>query len=297
MYKDRNYQYIVTQVTLSVVRAYHSLREASLFKSKAVINGVQKNKWRRKNEEHYDKRASFLIARDNTNGSWLGGMVNFSIHGGTMPVELMLYSSDINGAIELELEKELARKNSQLADEPVFLFMNGAEGDVGSEGERSVEAVERLSKLFIEQAAASLNEDILTAVASEFTVEKKEIFVGAPALPMKGCQAGLFGKLPAWMKVSLFKLLPSRSTISKATVGDITYFTWPGEPSTQIGYDLQALALARGHQDPQIISLANDYMTYFTTRSEYREFAYDSCSCMYGWQGGQRIMLAHQDWM
>jgi len=128
-------------------------------------------------------------------------------------------------------------------------------------------------------------------------VQKKKLFVGMPGLPMKGCQNGLFGKLPEWMKVSLYKLLPTHSYISIAQVGDITYMTYPGEPSTQIGYDLQALAHVRGHVDPQIISLANDYMTYFTTRKEYREFEYDSCSSMYGWQGAERIMLGHQDWL
>jgi hypothetical protein len=296
-YKEKNYRYIVTQVTLSIVRAYHSLREAELFKSKAIIEGVQRNKWRRKDEQHYDKRASFLVARDRQTGAWLGGMVNFSIHGGTMPVDLMLYSSDINGAIEIELEKELAHKNSPVADYPVFLFMNGAEGDVGSEGERSVAAIDRLSKLFVQQAAPSLDESVLTPVATQFSVQKKKLFVGMPGLPMKGCQKGLFGKLPEWMKVSIYKLLPTHSYISIAQVGDITYMTYPGEPSTQIGYDLQALALARGHIDPQIISLANDYMTYFTTRKEYREFEYDSCSSMYGWQGSERIMLGHQDWL
>jgi len=296
-YKEKNYRYIVKQVTLSIVRAYHSLREAELFKSKAVIDGVQRNKWRRKEERHYDQRASFLVARDRHNGRWLGGMVNFSIHGGTMPVGLMLYSSDINGAIEIALEKWLAQKNAPLADYPVFLFMNGAEGDVGSKGERSVEAIERLSTLFLEQAAPSLEEANLTPVEAKFSVQKKKLFVGTPGLPMKGCQKGLFGKLPEWMKVSLFNLLPTHSYISLAQVGDITYMTYPGEPSTQIGYDLQALAIARGHSDPQIISLANDYMTYFTTRKEYREFAYDSCSSMYGWQGGVRIMQGHQDWL
>jgi hypothetical protein len=297
LYKDKNYKYILKEVVYSVEQAMQNLRPVELFKTKSIIEGVQKNKWRLKDQEHFDKRASFLIARDSQTGSWLGGMVNFSIHGGTMPIGLMLYSSDINGAIEIELEKYFAEINTPLTATPVFLFLNGAEGDVGGNSERSVEAIERLSKSFIEQATADLQIDKMQKVDQHFSVEKKKIFVGHPTLPLRHCQGGLLGKAPKWMKISLYKLLPSYSYISKAIVGDITYLTWPGEPSTQLGYDLQNIATAKGHTDPQIISLTNDYMTYFTTKSEYQEKVYDSCSSMYSWQGANRILNAFSDWM
>lgn len=290
-YRNKNYQHILSKVVMSVEQALQNLRPANLYKTKAVINGVQKNKWRRKDEEHFDKNASFLMARDALTNEWMGGLVNFSIHGGTMPIPLMLYSSDVNGAIEKELENYFAAENGFSLTTPAILFMNGAEGDVDGNSGRSVEAVDLLAKKFIQEAAPQLDAK-WTPVTPEFSAVKKKIFVGIPGVPLN-CQGGLFKNLPDWVKLKIYPLLPARSYISQATVGDILYLTWPGEPSTQMGYDLQAMARARGASDPIVLGLVNDYMTYFTTKSEYAEKAYDSCSSIYGWQGGERILKAH----
>jgi hypothetical protein len=126
---------------------------------------------------------------------------------------------------------------------------------------------------------------------------KKKIFVGIPTLQLHDCQDGFLGKLPNWIKPSISPLLPAFSYISKIMVGDITYLTWPGEASTQLGFDLQAEAAKRGAKDPIVLGLVNDYMTYFTTKSEYSEKEYDSCSSFYGWKGGKRIIDSHKKWL
>lgn len=48
----------------------------------------------------------------------------------------------------------------------------------------------------------------------------------------------------------------------------MTFLSWPGEPSTQLGYDLQDMARKLGAVDPVVLGLANDYMSYFTTKAE-----------------------------
>lgn len=296
LYRPKNYKYIVDKVVESIEGALQNFRPATLYKSKAAITGVQKNKWRQ-DEGFFDNRASFLMAKDADTGEWLGGMVNFSIHGGTMPVGLMLYSSDVNGAIEKELEQFLSHKNYVSTGAPVMLFMNGAEGDVGGNSDRSVENVTFLAQEFMRDAASAFEENSMTPVAPTFSASKKKIYIGIPALQLRDCQEGFLGNLPKWIKPALYPLLPAYSYISKATVGDITYLTWPGEASTQLGYDLQAIATAAGATDPIVVGLANDYMTYFTTKAEFTENEYDSCSSFYGWKGGKRILEAHKKWL
>lgn len=294
LYRHKNYQHVLEKVSESIITALGNLRPAQLFKSKAKITGVQKNKWREGREDFFDDRASFLLAKDMDTGDWLGGLVNFSIHGGTMPIPLMLYSSDVNGAIEKEIEMYLAKKNTFAMHIPVMLFMNGAEGDVAGDSERSVENVTLLAQKFIQDAAPALEAAHLTPVASEFSSVKKKVFVGVPALQLRDCQEGFLGDLPKWIKPSIYPLLPAFSYISQIKVGDITYLTWPGEASTQLGFDLQEEAIKRGASDPIVLGLVNDYMTYFTTKSEYAEKEYDSCSSFYGWKGGKRIIEAHK---
>lgn len=294
LYKHENYLHIVNKVTESIEQAVASLRPAQLYKSKAAITGVQKNKWRDGRPDHFDNRASFLLARDLATGEMMGGLVNFSIHGGTMPIPLLLYSSDVNGAIEKEIENHLAQNNPLSLQSPVMLFMNGAEGDVDGNSERSVENVTLLAQEFIRDAAQALVPESLTPVDGSISSTKKRIYIGIPKLQLHDCQDGFLGNLPAWIKPSIYPLLPAYSYISQVKVGDITYLTWPGEASTQLGYDLQAVAMERGATDPIVLGLVNDYMTYFTTKSEYAEKEYDSCSSFYGWKGGKRIIEAHK---
>jgi hypothetical protein len=297
LYRPKNYQHILNKVSESIIEAIKNLRPAQLYKSKAKITGVQKNKWRENREDFFDDRASFLLAKELSTGDWMGGLVNFSIHGGTMPIPLMLYSSDVNGAIEKEIEIYLANKNTFFMHSPVMLFMNGAEGDVAGDSERSVENVTLLAHKFILDAAPALEDKNLTPISSEFSSSKKKIFVGIPRLQLHDCQDGFLGKLPNWIKPSISPLLPAFSYISKIMVGDITYLTWPGEASTQLGFDLQEEAIKRGAKDPIVLGLVNDYMTYFTTKSEYSEKEYDSCSSFYGWKGGKRIIDSHKKWL
>ena len=296
LYIHRNYLHVLNKVVESIEGALANLRPATLYKSKAQIKGVQQNKWRQ-DQMKFDDRASFLLAKDAVTGEWLGGLVNFSIHGGTMPIPVMLYSSDVNGAIEKELENHLAQNNYVSTTSPVMLFMNGAEGDVGGSSERSIENVTLLAKTFMQEAASALEENHLTLVAPTISSIKKKIFIGFPTLQLKNCQEGFLGELPGWIRPMIYPLLPAFSYLSKAQVGDITYLSWPGEASTQLGYDLQAVARAQGIIDPIVLGLTNDYMTYFTTQEEFNEHRYDSCSSFYGWKGGKRILEAHKKWL
>ncbi|MFZ4713437.1 MAG: neutral/alkaline non-lysosomal ceramidase N-terminal domain-containing protein [Bacteriovoracaceae bacterium] len=291
-FRQKNYDYILEMVTKNIEEALASLQPAELYKTSAQIQGIQRNKWRKL--DTFDNKASFLVAKSKATGTWMGGLVNFAIHGGTMPIELMLYSSDVNGAIEKELENLFDQKNLYATQTPVFLFLNGAEGDVGATGGRSVEMVDEIGKKFITSAANAFSSDKLIPVKSEFSSTKKRFFMGFPASPIKYCGSGWVAKLPSWVKVGLFPLLPDKSTISQAQLGDITFLTWPGEPSTQLGWDLKDAARKQGSTDPWVLGLTNDYMAYFTTKEEFKEGSYDACSSLYGWKGGNRVIEAHK---
>lgn len=296
LYSKKNFELVLSKVVASVTEAFSNMVPAELYHHEAIIEGVQKNKWRREDEEHFDKKASFILAKNLYHGGWMGGVIHFSIHGGTMPIGLMEYSSDINGAIEMQMENYFMSIQPQLG-RPAFVFLNGAEGDVGGYGERSVENLNQQAENFLISAKRSFEASSPRKLASDFSVKKKKIFVGFPGVPMKKCQAALFNGLPFGFRLNIFPLLPAQSYISQATVGDLLIMTWPGEPSTQLGYDLQAEAAKKGYARSLVVGLANDYMTYFTTKSEYQEAAYDSCSSYYGWKGGERIIKAHAGWL
>lgn len=292
LFIGKNYRHILNGVRASVLAAKDALEPVELFKTSFQAEGIQKNKFRYEDQEHYDKNANFLLARSKATRHWLGGLLNFAIHGGGMPIELPLYSSDFPGQLEIQIESKLSAMNPAGAPRPAVLFMNGAEGDVATP-DRGIAHIEDLGKEFARQADAAFSADRLAPVRPDFEVERRRIWLGVPGSPLKYCVGGLFAKSPVPLRVPLLGFVGQFSYITRVSVGDITMMTWPGEPSTSLGLALKAQARKRGHADPWVLGLTNDYMTYFTTKQEYFEGAYDSCSSLFNWRGGKRILSAY----
>lgn len=287
-----NYDFVLSRVRESVIEAAAQLEPAELFTTSFDARGIQRNKFRRKTEEHFNRRASFLLARSKTTRQWLGGLVNFAIHGGGMPVELLLYSSDFPGQVELGIEARLRELNGISFKAPAVLFMNGAEGDVATP-ERGIEHIEKLGREFARQAEPALRPENLKPVAPEFSVHQEELWLGIPGSSLKFCVEGIFKRSPIPLRAPLPGAFSQRSTLAVVRVGQLTMLTWPGEPSTSLGFELQRIARQRGITDVWILGLTNDYMAYFTTKEEYFEAAYDSCSSLFNWRGGERILRAY----
>lgn len=294
----KNFDAVVDGVVHNVELADQVAEPADLFNTSFVSSGFQRNKFDR-GEEWYNPEAQFLMAR--TKGSatnpqeWLGGMVNFAVHGGGMPIEIMQFSSDFPGQIEINLEKMIKNMNGAGSKREVaMLFMNGAEGDVATPG-RGVRLIEDLGVEFAKQATAAFAPGKLKAVTPEFSVKQKKIWIGIPASPLKHCVGGILKKSPIPLRISLVPFMAQRAKITLVKVGDIAMMTWPGEPSTTLGYELQGVARSRGYKTSWVLGLANDYMAYFTTKKEYNQGSYDSCSSLFGYKGAERIIKHYKD--
>jgi hypothetical protein len=44
------------------------------------------------------------------------------------------------------------------------------------------------------------------------------------------------------------------------------------------------------NQEPWVVSLGDDYLAYFTTKSQYHEGGYESCLTLYGPDAGDKII-------
>lgn len=290
---QENYDRMLDKVFESVQLALAEAEPAELYETSFEAQGLQRNKFRHKDEEYYNKKASFLLARSKRTKNWLGGLVNFAVHGGGMPTDLLLYSSDFPGQIELNMEALLASKNVLSDRPPTMLFMNGAEGDVATP-DRGVELIENLGREFARQAAPALEESRLKPVAGDFEVRTDRVWLGIPASSLKYCVGGIFKNSPIPLRVSLVPLFNQRADLTAIRIGHLTMLTWPGEPSTSLGWRLQAEAAKLGFPDAWMLGLVNDYMAYFTSKDEYFEGAYDSCSSLFNWRGGNRVIAKHK---
>ncbi|MBL7716247.1 MAG: neutral/alkaline non-lysosomal ceramidase N-terminal domain-containing protein [Bdellovibrionales bacterium] len=289
LFIKKNFDAVVDGTVRSIELADQTAVPAELFNTSFIASGMQKNKFQR-GAEWFNPEAQFLVARSKATREWMGGMVNFAVHGGGMPIELMLFSSDFPGQIEINIEKLLKQLNGPQSKQDVaILFMNGAEGDVAVPG-RGVQLIEDLGAEFARQAAPAFTPARLKPVAPEFSVQQKKIWLGIPASPLKYCGEGILKKSPIPLRISLVPFMAQRAKISLVKVGEIAMMTWPGEASTTLGYELQGVAKSRGYKTSWVLGLTNDYMTYFTTKKEYHQGAYDSCSSLFNFRGAERII-------
>ena len=288
------YDSIMDKVQSSVELAFARLTPSELLRTSFRTDGIQRNKFRRKDEGHFDDTARLLLARSLDTGALLGGMVNYPLHGNGMPVADLRFSSDVLGQIELRMEELISRENRADDEHPVVLFMNGAQGDVGNPV-RSEEAVMSDGVKFAEQAAEARIFERLEPVDATLAVQRSRVWLGVPGYSLKICakEGSFLAKYGLGLKIPLFFLYPQKTYITAASIGDILMLTVPGEPSTQVGYTLRETIADLGHGDPWILGLANDYMAYFTTRDEYSEGEYDSCSSLFGWKGAERIQAKY----
>ena len=294
LYKKSVYNHILNQVTACVETALSNSEPADLYTSSFLAEGLQKNKFRKFDQAWFNSRASLLLAKSRNSGQWLGGIVNFCVHGGGMPIDSMLYSSDFPGQVEIQMENKLCNMNSE-KKQPVILFINGAEGDVAIP-DRGLEYIEELGCEFADQSDYAFSDSSLQSVNSQFSVIRKKLWLGIPATPRKYCSAdkSILKKSPVPLRVSVFPYMPLRSYISLVEVGGIAFLTWPGEPSTAMGFQLQSMARKNGYSDSLVLGLTNDYTGYFTTHEEYLEGTYDACSSIYNFRGGRRILKNYQ---
>jgi len=292
LFMKKNYDDVLTKVAECVVTALDNLEPATLFSASFNTVGLQRNKFRKLDQQWYNPTANLLLALSMSKDQWIGGIVNYSIHGGGMPVGTMLYSSDFPGQIEIQLENKILNINNGEV-RPVILFVNGAEGDVATP-ERGIEYIEDLGQKFILQADSALNN--LIQVNRGIDIISAKLWLGIPALPLKFSSGdnSVLKNSPFLLRLSLFPFMPQYSYITLIKIGSITIFTWPGELSTELGFQLCKVAKENGYLNPWIFGLTNDYVSYFTDKQEFHEGVYDSGSSIYNFRGGRRI-LRHYD--
>lgn len=294
-FNRHNYNSILDKIQESVELAFARIAPAELLSTSLQTNGIQKNKFRKKGQGHYNNTARFLLARSAENGKLLGGIVNFPLHGNGMPVGDLRFSSDVLGQIELNLERVIAVHNHGIGQDPVVLFMNGAQGDVGNPV-KTEEAVMSDGVRFAEQAIAADIFSRLEPVRPTVSVQRSKVWLGMPGYSPKICaknKESFIAKHGLGLKIPLIFLYPQSTHISAITVGDILMLTVPGEPSTQVGLNLKQAVAVFGYENPWILGLTNDYMAYFTTKDEYKEGMYDSCSSLFSWKGADRMQAKY----
>lgn len=284
-HRPKVYKKFLDGIYESVKQALVNSTEADLYQATFQAKGIQRN--RRRKGAPVEDRARILLARDRASGEWLGGMINFAVHGTAMSLNNLHFSADVPGGIERAMERSFLALNGAGARVPRFLFVNGAEGDVAP-SHSGVKAIAELGESFAEQALQALPQ--AKPVSAQWQVRSEQVYLGkASARPLNCLQ----GKQRKWIS-KFVKLgvgaLPRETRIYTVRLGEIAILTWPGEPTTDVGFRLQEAALKAGLSDPWILGLTNGHLAYFTTPEEQRMGGYEACMSLYGPRSVEHII-------
>ncbi len=269
-------------VIRSVEEANANLKPATLYSTSFETSGLQHN--RRDREGYSDPMAHLLLAKSDETGNWIGGFINFAVHGTALGSKNLFYSADISGVIEKNV-------SDLLSNNPLIMHINGAEGDI-SPGVDGYAGMEEYAQKFKPQAQAAL--PTLTQVQPNYKVKSMDVKLPKGKLKLKLC--GMIKFLGNKIAIGLSeKAAPTRTHLTLIQIGDITMATWPGEPTTEVGEKLKLIANSFDHKNFWNLGLANGYMGYFVSHAEYQVGGYEACSNYHSPKGSEQIIDTYQE--
>ncbi len=280
------YDKFLQQVVDTVKAAMANAELADLHTLSFDTENLQNN--RRGSDRPLYPRANLLLAKS-LSGAWMGGLVNYAVHGTSLDDINHKFSSDVPGAIERNLTELLSEKNGYVRPLSVadFIFINGAEGDVSPKMD--------YLELGIEFAKQTSNhwEEITPMLLSDWTVSQQEINMGKPRINVSKCVKNEL--IPKKLNIGLKKFISPTTLISQVHFGNLWFLTWPGEPTTELGTRLMTSAKESGATDAWVFGLSNDHLSYFTTEAEFETGGYEACSNFFGATGGTTVIEAHKE--
>lgn len=283
-FQKKFYEKYLSQIVETVTEAVNKAQAAELYTLSYDTKGLVYN--RRGLDRPFSNRANLLLAKS-TAGEWMGGMINFAVHGTSLKEQNLFFSADVPGAIEREMEKLAGEFNGYFRplSKPEFIFINGAEGDIAPDKDYL-----ELGAEFARQTAAVW--DNSQPLVADWTVKQQEIDLGKPRVDLAKCVKAKW--MPKHVNLGLKKYLSPLTLISQLHFGPLWMLSWPGEATNELGQRLIAQAHEAGAEDAWVLGLTNDHLAYFVTPGEFETGGFESCSTFFGAEGGESVLSAHK---
>lgn len=97
---------------------------------------------------------------------------------------------------------------------------------------------------------------------------------------------------PALANLLVGIFAPQQASVSAVTLGDLCLLGTPGEPSSQIGFEMEMAARIKGYADSLAISHCNHWIGYLLTPDDYKRGGYEANLNFYGPDSGENVVKA-----
>jgi hypothetical protein len=286
-FSQQVYQTMLTGATDALRAADAALRPAQL--GIGVTTEPAGNENRRGRPGIVDPELGLVKITDAA-GAPICALFNYAVHGTCSGANNLLFSADCMGEMERTIERGLGAG--------VAIFTNGAEGDVapaigGGFGGAAAEGA------LVGGDVVALWPSVATKQWVELQTAFEDVAMPPPVyntgcFPVPGTTQTLCDFIPGFrMTVPLdTSWLSTTLPFQAIRIDDTVFACEPGEPITELGWDIKARAKQKGFARGFVIGLANDHGSYFTTLSEYIRAEYEGTSTMYGPTTGQVVVDA-----
>ena len=284
-FQKKFYKKFMDQIMSTIHESVQNATEGTLHTLSFATSNLVRN--RRGPLRPVNPNAHFILAK-NTANEWMGGIVNYAVHGTSLGAENLFFSADTPGSIERELEKMLTEINGYIRpmSQSTFLFINGAEGDISP----NLSNHHEMGVQFAKQTEDHWN--FITPLNSDWQTYQKTVYLYKPKVNLSKCIEEKW--MPKGVNIGLGRFIDSSTTINQVRFGSLWLMSWPGEATTEIGLMLKEEALKLGATDAWVLGLTNDHLAYFTTPEEFKEGGYESCVNFFGANGGLTLINAHK---
>lgn len=166
------------------------------------------------------------------------------------------------------------------------MFFNGAMGDVGPAppgnltGEAGVQAMARALEEALREAENRHPSTEMRFFPSPLIFRRLPLSLPSPVPHPEFVQR--FGAPPVLARQLVRAFAPPEASLSWVQVGPVAFLGVPGEPTAEVGQELETALRHRGVLFPLTVSFVNDWIGYIVTPSHYFAGGYEASLSFYG---------------
>ncbi len=232
-------------------------------------------------------RALTVTRIDREDGTPLAVLVNWTAHPTIMSDEDMLVSAGWPGVLQRELEVWIGGGITAM-------YYNGAEGDqspAGAVGGSHYEQIEDYGRKIAKECLALYRrievepEAPLACAYGTITLPERQAH---PQFALTG--GAEYGLTDEKMRLLLDTMVPARVGLNVVRIGELVIAGVPGEMIASLGLRIKEELKRAGVPFPTIGGLANEWISYILSPSEYREGGYEASVSFYGPELGPTVV-------
>lgn len=287
LYNARLYQFVVARLASVVRSAAENSTPAVASTASCRLEGWNRN--RRSGDGPVDPELT-VTRIDSLEGRPVAALVGFAAHPTILLAEHMQFSAGWPGHLQRRLE-------ALLGHGATTLYYNGAQGDQSpvlrpASGEDRWEAAERYGEQLAEEAFALWRQietrpDVPLAY-SRHSFRLPQTQWHSRFSETGGAEYGLTEKL---LERALPLLLPAETASTALRLGDLVLVGVPGEMIAELGLELKArVRQATGAKYVAIGGLADEWVSYILSESQYQHGGYEASVSFYGPSLGKTVL-------